>query len=120
VPVPAIFTRGRWECSDFKEANGPESQILEFNCFEKHVNPISNHTTPIAETAPTTSHFPPIQGPAGQQHAIVTAISSITHHCDGSLSPSQSTITTIGSNSNNGVESNILVNCTHDGYGYSF
>uniref|UniRef100_A0A915DAL9 TSC22 domain family protein 1 n=1 Tax=Ditylenchus dipsaci TaxID=166011 RepID=A0A915DAL9_9BILA len=33
VPVPAIFTRGRWECRDFKEA-AVDSQILEF--IDKH------------------------------------------------------------------------------------
>lgn len=30
VPVPAIFTRGRWECRDFKEVTSVESQILDF------------------------------------------------------------------------------------------
>lgn len=30
VPVPAIFTRGRWECRDFKEVASVENQILGF------------------------------------------------------------------------------------------
>ncbi|KAI1724330.1 TSC-22/dip/bun family domain-containing protein [Ditylenchus destructor] len=46
VPVPAIFTRGRWECRDFKEPTSVESQILEF--VEK--NPSSTNAAPEVPT----------------------------------------------------------------------
>ncbi|KAI1716438.1 TSC-22/dip/bun family domain-containing protein [Ditylenchus destructor] len=49
VPVPAIFTRGRWECRDFKEPTSVENQILEF--VEK--NPSStNAASEVPSTLP--------------------------------------------------------------------
>lgn len=32
VPVPGIFTRGRWKCRDYREDDHPDSrdQILDF------------------------------------------------------------------------------------------
>jgi hypothetical protein len=41
VPVPAIFTRGRWECRDYKETNPTDSQILDFTTEKQHNNSVS-------------------------------------------------------------------------------
>jgi len=96
VPVPAVFTRGRWECSDFRDT--PENQILEFPSVDKHCIQALNSAVaalPLASNcgdAPSTSHQ------MTNHSQISTASSSVPHIESLSLSPTQSQATTVESN----------------------
>lgn len=97
VPVPAVFTRGRWECCDFREANGPDNQILEFTPIDKHTNN-GGHTVPAIPTPivnaeiPTTSQQTPV-------HNTITDINTPILNLDDSSSISGlSNATLISSN----------------------
>uniref|UniRef100_A0A914Z2G3 Uncharacterized protein n=1 Tax=Panagrolaimus superbus TaxID=310955 RepID=A0A914Z2G3_9BILA len=64
VPVPAVFSRGRWKCCDFREAQLAESGILEF------VKP-SKHPTDLAQNTASTiivTNVAPNQLKALQKH----------------------------------------------------
>jgi len=96
VPVPAIFTRGRWECRDFKDIATNEHQILDFT--DKHASSAAQLTSP---TTPSTT---PLTGIGAGVNFTVGAsdhgTSDILNSTD-SLSPS-SMVTMVGESSNNG------------------
>jgi len=51
VPVPAIFTRGRWECRDYKESGAVDNQILDFTDKQQHnSNSSSNLVGNVADS----------------------------------------------------------------------
>jgi hypothetical protein len=45
VPVPGTFTRGRWECWDYRDSHAPDTMILEF--ADKSANNETHNTVPI-------------------------------------------------------------------------
>ena len=71
VPVPAIFTRGRWECVDYKDGAQPGT-----------MGGGGNETTPAA---PQTAHYISNSG--------ILANSSVPHF---EISPNRSVPTTLG------------------------
>jgi len=101
VPVPAIFTRGRWECRDFKEATSVESQILEF--VDKHPSTLISASTDAEHNTPTTYHLPLVG--ENTRNIILTGLPS----------PSSSVSTMIGNNDTGSGQTNATAVQTTDG-----
>uniref|UniRef100_A0AC35GLN6 Uncharacterized protein n=1 Tax=Panagrolaimus sp. PS1159 TaxID=55785 RepID=A0AC35GLN6_9BILA len=67
VPVPAVFSRGRWKCCDFREAQLAESGILEFVKPSKHLADLPQNASTIMVTYVAPNQLEALQK---QQHLI--------------------------------------------------
>ena len=101
VPVPAIFTRGRWECRDFKEVTSVENQILEF---------VEKQQAIAASNVSTSTVIPVIPIPV-----VSTTISEATipqkivilPNTTGNNTPSLVTTNTVYNTNDNGITNTI-------------